>query len=152
VEYEVELFHAPANADEKPVWRQRTRAPHLEYPAARPALERGGNYRWRATVVGKGPVTEGRFRVASREEDRDLLSIRQLAGSKSPSERLFAAMLFEARRFHGESGPLFEALVKELPDEPWVVLAWARHLGRVGRSDEARHLEKKALDLASKSR
>jgi hypothetical protein len=97
-------------------------------------------------------VAKGMFMVATEEEARDFDAVKKLAQSPEIADRLLAAAVFEAGLVYDESHRLFERLVKELPKEPWVLIASARHLGRLGRTHEAMRMEKQALSLAEGAR
>ena len=100
------------------------------------------------SFLGKGVVARGRFAVATQEQAADFESIRKLSRRPDVSDQLLAAMLFEAGGVYDESHRLFEDLARQLPAEPWVLLASARHLARLGKTEEARTREKHALMLA----
>jgi len=90
----------------------------------------------------------GTFRVAASDLASDLESLRTLSQSAEVSDRVLAAMLFEAAQVYDVSHRLFDDLAKQAPDEPWVILASARHLGRLGNIELARRREKQAHALA----
>jgi hypothetical protein len=150
-QYDVQLFRGDVDRKESLVWTSRAATEHCEYPKDRPALGRGEMYTLKV-VQGKDVVAKGKFTVATEDEARDFESIRKLSQSPDVADRLLAAMLFEAGLVYDESHRLFESLVKESPKEPWVLLASARHLARMGRNEEAKALEKKALTLAAGAR
>lgn len=151
-EHEFQLFLGDTVRTSQVLWSERLRKPELAFPKARRGLERGETYTWRVLAPGKNVVTQGSLTVATNEQARDFEPVQKLAGSKEISERLLAAMLFEAGQVYDESNRLFERLAMEMPTEPWVLQATARHLARLGRTDEAVSLEKKALTLARKPR
>ncbi len=103
---------------------------------------------WRVSTLKRDIVAKGTFTVATGEEARAFESIQRMSRSPETSDRLLAAMLFEAGQVYDESHRLFDSLANELPAEPWVLLASARHLARLGRIDEALGRQKKALALA----
>ena len=122
----------------------------MEYPKDRPALERGEIYTWTVTVPEEGVITKGTFTVATKDQVDDFEQVRKLSRSPEKSDRLLAAMLFEAGQVYGDSHQIFERLAKEMPTEPWVIMATARHLARVGRMEAATRREKQALSLLGK--
>jgi hypothetical protein len=149
-EYVLQLFPGDTVRADQLLWSERLRKPELAFPKGRQGLERGETYTWRVLSSGKNVITQGRLTVATKSQARDFEPVQRLAGSKEVSDRLLAAMLFEASHVYDESNRLFESLAKEMPAEPWVLLASARHLGLLGRTDEAASLEKKALMLAER--
>jgi hypothetical protein len=149
-EYELQLFLGDAVRADQLLWSERLRKPELAFPKGRQGLERGETYTWRVLSSGKNVITQGRLTVATKGQARDFEPVQKLAGSKEVSDQLLAALLFEAGQVYDESNRLFESLAKEMPAEPWVLLASARHLGLLGRTDEAASLEKKALTLAKR--
>jgi len=151
-QYDVQLFRGAAVRQENFVWSARAAREHCEYPEDRSALDRGEMYTWQVVVHGKDVVAKGRFTVATKEQAGDFQAIQTLSKSRETSDRLLAAMLFETGQVYDESHRMFESLAKELSAEPWVLLASARHLARLGRIDEAKSLEKKALALVGTSR
>jgi hypothetical protein len=148
-QYDVQLFRGELDRKEDLVWSARATKARCEYPKDSPALDRGESYLWKVLVPGKDVVAQGKFSVATKEEDQDLGSVKELSQSPDVSDRLLAAMLLEAGQVFDESHRLFDRLVKELPKEPWVLLASARHVARLGRIEEAKKLEKKAMALAA---
>jgi hypothetical protein len=151
-EYEIKLFRGVTDQKESLVWSVKSPKEHLEYPKAQPALARGETYLWEVSVAGQGLVAMGTFTVASSEQASDLEPIRKLSQSTELSDRLLAATVFEAALVYDESSQLFEDLARQLPAEPWVLRASARHLARLGKTDEARSREKKALELSGRKR
>jgi hypothetical protein len=150
-QYEIQLYRGEADRKDKAFWSARAAMEQCEYPKDRPALGRGEIYTWKVVVHGKGIVAKSKFTVATEEEIHDLDAVKKLSQSPDVADRLLAAMLFEANLVYDESNRLFESLVKELPKEPWVLLASARHLARLGRSEEAKKRETEALMLVGKS-
>jgi hypothetical protein len=151
-EYDVELFRGETDRKESLVWSIRATKEHLDNPQDRPAVKRGETYTWKVAAPRNRVVSRGSFTVATEEQFRDFESIQKLSRSPEIADRLLAAMLFEAGQVYDESHRLFESLAKELPAEPWVLLASARHLARLGRVDLAKGLERKALTLAARAR
>ena len=151
-ECDLQLFRGETDRTENLLWSTRVSMEHGEYPKDRRALERGETYTWMVLTLRKDVVAKGRFTVATEEHAREFESIQKLSRSPDPSDRLLAAMLFEASQVYDESHRLFESLAKELPAEPWVLLASARHFARRGLTDEALSREKKAFALARNSR
>jgi len=145
---DVQLFLGETDRKQNLVWSLRLAKENLEYPHDRPALKRGETYTWKVSAREKGVVTKGRFTVATEERSREFELIRKLSRSAEISDRLLAAMLFEAGEVYDESNRLFESLTRELPLEPWVILASARHLARSGRIEEALRRQKEAFSLA----
>ena len=113
-------------------------------------MERGELYTWKVTIREPGVVAEGTFTVATKDQADDFEPIRMLSESPEKSDRLLAAMLYEAGQVYGESHRIFESLAQAMPTEPWLILASARHLARLGRSEEARIREKQAMALLGK--
>jgi hypothetical protein len=150
--YDVQLFRGEVQSKESLVWSARAAKDHFEYPKDRPALERDAIFTWNVSTPGKEVVAKGMFMVATEEEARDFAAVEKLSQSPEFADRLLAAVLFEAGLVYDESHRLFEKLVKELPKEPWLLLAHARHLGRLGRTQEGMRLEKQALALAGGAR
>ncbi len=144
---DVQLFLGETDRSESLVWSTRLAKEHLDYPHDRPALKRGETYTWKVSAREKRVVTKGRFTVATEEQSREFEVIRKWSRSAEISDRLLAAMLFEAGEVYDESGRLFESLTRELPLEPWVILASARHLARSGRIEEALRRQKEAFSL-----
>jgi hypothetical protein len=147
--YDVQLFRGEDDRKENLVWSARATKARCECPKDSPALDRGESYMWKVLVHGKDVVAKGKFNVATKEDAQDFDSVNELSQSPDFADRLLAAMLLEAGQVYDESHRLFDRLVKELPMEPWVLLASARHLARLGRTKEAKKLEKKALTLAA---
>jgi hypothetical protein len=150
--YDVQLFRGDTDRPDNLVRSVRVGKDQLPFPKEWPSLGRGATYTWKVLAGGKEVVAKGRLNVATKEQVRECDRLQKLADGKDVPDRLLAAMLFEAEEVYDESHRLFERLVKELPEEPWIALALARHLGRLGRSEEALSLEKKALALAAKAR
>jgi len=150
-QYDVQLFRGDTDRKENLVWSVRSAKNHLDYPKDQPALDRDETYTWKVSAREKGVVAKGSFTVATNDQASDFESIRKLSRSPEASDRLLAAMLFEEAQVYDESHRLFEELAKQLPAEPWVLLASARHLARLGNTEEATRREKKALRLAGKS-
>jgi hypothetical protein len=148
-QYELQLYRGEVDRKDNAVWSSRAASEQCEYPKARSALDRGEIYTWKVVAHGKDIVAKGKFTVATKEEVHDLDAVKKLSRSPDVADRLLAAMLFEADSVYDESHRLFESLVKELPKEPWVLLASARHLARLGRTEEAKKMEKQALTLAA---
>jgi hypothetical protein len=145
---DVQLFLGETDRKENLVWSMRLAKDHLDYPHDRPPLKRGETYTWKVSARENAVVTKGRFTVATEERSREFEVTRKLSQSGEISDRLLAAMLFEAGEVYDESNRLFESLTRELPLEPWVILASARHLARSGRIEEALRRQKEALSLA----
>jgi hypothetical protein len=150
--YDVQLFRGEVESKESLVWAVRAAKDHCEYPKDRPALERDAIFSWKVLTPGKEVVAKGMFMVATEDEARDFDAVKKLSQSPEVADRLLAATLFEGGLVYDESHRLFESLVKELPKEPWLLLARARHLGRLGRTQEGMRLEKQALALAGAAR
>ncbi len=148
--YDVHVFRSEGNQKENLVWSTRVRNARIGYPKDRDALRRGEVFTWKVVERGK-VVAKGKFTVATEEEAGDFEPVRKLSQSADISDRLLGAMLFETGQVFDESHRAFESLVKELPNEPWVLLACARHLGRLGRVEDAKTMEKRARALASGS-
>jgi hypothetical protein len=151
-ECDIQLFRGETDRNESLVWTMHTAKPNVEYPKDRRPLIRGETYMWRVSTLKRDIVAKGTFTVATGEEARAFESIQRMSRSPETSDRLLAAMLFEAGQVYDESHRLFDSLAKELPVEPWVLLASARHLARLGRIDEALSRQKKALALARSQR
>jgi hypothetical protein len=150
-EYEIRLFRGKTDRKESLRWSVRASGDHLDYPGDQPALDRGETYTWIVSTPRKDVVAKGSFAVATAEDARAFDPIQNWSKSPDTSDRLLAAMIFEARQVYDESNRLFEELAKELPAEPWVLLASARHFARRGLIGEALDREKKALSLARTS-
>jgi hypothetical protein len=148
--FEVRLFLGETVLQEKLVWSARAAQENMEYPKDRPTLERGEIYTWTVTVPEEGVITKGTFTVATKDQVDDFVQVRKLSRSPEKSDRLLAAILFESGKVYGRSHQIFESLAKEMPTEPWVIMATARHLARMGRMDEATRREKQALSLLGK--
>jgi hypothetical protein len=148
--YEVQIFRGAADRKESLLWSTRAPKEQLTYPQGRRSLERGETYTWKVTAREKEVVARGTFTVATKEQADDFEAVRKLSESSDRSDRLLAAMLFESGQVYADSHRLFESLAKEVPDEPWVILASARHLARMGRTEEAKSKEKRALTLMRK--
>jgi hypothetical protein len=151
-EYEIRLFHGGEDRNENLVWSERVRRAGADFPDGRRALERGEKYTWKVLARGGEIVVAGAFTAATKEQAAEFEPVQRLAESEELSDRLLAAMLFEAGRIYEEAHQLLEACVAKLPGEPWVLLARARQLGRLGRTAEAMDLEGKALSLAKRPR
>ena len=149
--YEIRVFRGETDRQETLLWSLNVAKANADYPEGRRALERGESYTWVVSTPRKDVVARGRFAVATEEEARAFESIQKMSRSPDSSDRLLAAMILEAGQVYDESHRLFDSLVKELPSEPWVLLASARHLSRLGRTDEALKREKEALALVGKS-
>jgi hypothetical protein len=150
--YDVQLYRGEVESKESLVWSARAAKDHCEYPKERPALERDAIFTWKVLTPGKEVVAKGMFMVATEEEARDFDEVKKLSQSREVADRVLAAALFEGGLVYGESHRLLESLVKELPKEPWLLLARARHVGRLGRTQEGMRLEKQALALAGAAR
>ena len=135
--YEIQLFGGETVRQDSVIWSATAARAHLEYPKNRPALERGGTYTWTVTAREAGAVAKGTFAVATKDQVGDFEPVCKLSRSPEKSDRLLAAMLFEAGQVFGDSHRIFESLAKEMPTEPWVIMASARHLARMGRMEEA---------------
>ena len=151
-EYELQLFLGDSVRTEPPLWSERSNKQELAFPKGRQGLKRGETYTWRVLDRAKNLVAQGTLTVATKKQAHDFESVQKLADSKEVTDTLLAAMLFEGGQFYDESNRLFESLAKKMPDEPWVLLARARHLALRGRNDEAASLEKKARAIADKMR
>ncbi len=145
--YTVELFQGKAVQKEHLCWSESTPADRLHYPSAHPALLHGEAYTWTVTTHANEVVAKGCFKVSTQKLVRDIETIRKLAESPDVADRLLAALLYEKEHVYGESHRLFDTLAKEMPTEPCLILASARHLARMGRTEDARHREKQAMLL-----
>ena len=150
--YDLQLTRGEADRQGNLAWSAHVAQNHCEYPKDRPALERGEVFTWKAIAHGKDVVAMGTVTIATEKQVREFDPIKKLSQSPDVADRLFAAMLFEADQVYDESHRQFERLVKELPKEPWVLIASARHLERLGRTADAQKMEKNALALATGSR
>jgi len=148
--YDVLVFRGETDRKENLLWSIHSASEHLEFPKGRKGLVGGETYTWKALVGQKEVAAQGTFTVATTDEVNGYEPIRKLADSTDKSDRLLAAMLYEAGRVYENSYRLFDSLAKESPSEPWVILASARHLARLGRIDEATRREKEALALLAK--
>jgi hypothetical protein len=151
-EYEVRLFHGDPDRPGNLVWSERVREASVGFPKEKPALERGETYTWQVFSRGGDGVAGGKFAVATKEKARDFEPVQKLSESNEVSDKLLAAMLFEAGGVYDESHQVLQNLAQKLPGEPWVLLASARDLGRLGRTTEATDLEKTARTLAKEPR
>jgi hypothetical protein len=149
-EYTIRVFRGIVDAEQDLLWSAASASEQLTFPEGRPGLLRGEIYTWKVLARDKAIVAQGTFRVAAKEEADEFEPVRKLSESSEKSDRLMAAMLYEAGQVYGHSQRLFEALLKETPEEPWVMLATARHVARVGRMEEAKRMEKRALEIAEK--
>ena len=150
--YDVQLYRGEVESKDSLVWSTRATKDRCEYPKDRPALERDEIYSWKVLTPGKEIAAKGMFMVATEDEARDFDEIKKLSESRAVADRVLAAAMLEAGLVYDESNRLFEGLNKELPKEPWLLLAHARHLGRLGRAQEAMRLEKQASTLAGATR
>ena len=130
--YDLQLFRGEVESKESLVWSTRTTKDHCAYPKERTALERDEIYTWKVLTQGKEIAAKGMFMVATEDEARDFDEIKKLSMSTAVGDRVLAAAIFEAGLVYDESNRLFEGLKKELPKEPWLLLAHARHLARLG--------------------
>jgi hypothetical protein len=149
-EYTIRVFRGIADAEQDLLWSAASASEQQTFPEGRPGLLRGEIYTWKVLARDKAIVAQGTFRVAAKEEVDEFEPVRKLSEGADKSDRLMAAMLYEAGQVYGHSQRLFEALLKETPDEPWVMLASARHVARMGRMEEAKRMEKRALEIAEK--
>jgi hypothetical protein len=149
--YTVQLFRGDSDRKEKLLWAEHSAKEQLEFPKGQQRLERGESYTWNALAREKRVVAQGTFTVATKEQADDFGPIETLSRSRDKSDQLLAAMLFEAAQCYDDSHRMFERLAKEMPAEPWVILATARHLARAGRAEEATAREGQARKLVRKS-
>jgi hypothetical protein len=146
----IQLFRGETDRRENLVWSGSSSKERLDFPEGRQALERGETYTLKVVAGDNETVAQGTFTVATAEQAHEFESLRKLSESLDKSDRLLAAMLYESEQVFGDSHRLFESLAKELPEEPWLILASARHLARLGRVEEAKDRERQALTLARK--
>lgn len=146
--YDVQLFRSESDQNTNLVWTVQSGTNQLKYPNGQPALSRAQKYLWTVSVPGKGPVVRGTFTVVSESQTADLRLTRKLAQSQDVADRLLAAVLFEGAGAYDESLRLFADLAKQFPSEPWILLSFSRHLAKLGKSEEAIAVEKKARALA----
>ncbi len=151
-EYDVQLFRGDITRKERRGRSRRSAQDHRDYPQDQPALSRDGMYTWVVSAPGKGGVARGRFAVATQDQASDFDSIRKRSRRPEVADRLLAAMLFEAGGVSDASHRLFEDLARQLPAEPWVLPASARHLARLSKTEEARARDKQAQALARRPR
>jgi hypothetical protein len=150
--YSFRIFLGDTDREENLSWSESSAKANCDFPKSREGLKRGETYTWKVVARENEVVAQGTFTVATAEQAEDFEAVRKLAESADKSDRLLAAMLYEGGKVYGDCHRLFESLAKEMPAEPWVMMASARHLSRTGQFEEAERREKQALSLVGKPR
>jgi hypothetical protein len=107
-EYDIQLFCGETEHKKNLVWSERVRKTALAFPKGYQALDRGATYTWKVVARDGHVVSRGNFTVATKQQVEDFGPLQKLSESKEVSDRLLAAMLFEAGRFYDESHRLLE--------------------------------------------
>ncbi len=113
--YRVRLI---VQGSERVVWNVETKEPRADFPADKPALQRGNLYRWEVTDAGFRPVVAGEFSVATDSDLQELAEAKAAAQGDNRADRLAAALAYRGLGAYAESIEVLERLSADSPGEP----------------------------------